>query len=66
MSKAYCWVECPECKEQTDLNWETLSFAGNFRERVTCSKCGAKIQIIVNVVVSNADVLIRHENKTSH
>lgn len=63
MQKTHCWVECPECKEPTDLNWETLSFAGNFRERVTCSKCSAKIQIIVNVVVSNTDVLIRHERK---
>lgn len=54
--KTYCWVECPECKEQTDLHWETLSFAGNFRERVICSACGKTIQIIVNVVITKYDL----------
>ena len=51
LHRTYCWVECPECKKETDLDWDTLSFAGDFRERVTCSKCGAKIQIIVNVTI---------------
>lgn len=48
----HCWFECPTCKGETDLNWDTFSFAGKFRSVVKCGHCGENILISVSVIAA--------------
>lgn len=38
------WYECPKCKKEITLDWDTLSIAGDFSEHILC-KCKTPVNI---------------------
>jgi len=51
-----CWIECPTCGEETNMDWDTFSFAGEFRSFAKCGHCGEKVMIHVNVSAAQHSV----------